>query len=111
MSAKDRRRFYMAVRKEALRAARTWDLSPQTIDAIRKATGMSCGDYTRAAIFYNDGIVRAQVLAAFMYAVALLNGRCHYDVSRDIIPEKWEAGVPSVMTLCISDVPVEGGAK
>lgn len=108
MSAKERRRFYLSVRREALRAAQSWDLSPATIYAIRHATSSSTSEYTRVYMFYNDGIVRAQLLAAFMYASVLLNGRCNYDVARDIIPEKWERS-PSTMLLDISDL--RGGAE
>ena len=104
MSAKDRQRFYLSVRKEALRAARSWDLSPQTIEAIRTAKSSSTTDYTIASLNFADAIVGAQLLAVFVYATVLLGGSCSYSSDEDV-----HVSGGRIMMLEISGR--EGGAR
>ncbi|MBQ6925520.1 MAG: hypothetical protein IJQ73_12845 [Kiritimatiellae bacterium] len=110
---KERLRFFRSVKREALRAARAWDLCPQTVAAIKEAVVSVCAECVRAAIPYGDDVVRAQVLGVFMYATTLLRGRCNHDCARDIVPEKWEKGMTPLMVLEISNIrdAAEGGAE
>ena len=110
MNRNEQLKFYRSVRREALRAANVWDLSPETVAAIRDATVSANAECANVAISYSNGLIRAQVTGVFVYASVLLCGRCGYDAARDITPEAWEKGMTPIMILRISKHR-EGGAR
>lgn len=112
MSRREQLRLYKSVCREALRAANVWNLSQETVAAIKDATVMANAECANVAISYGNGLIRAQVTGVFAYASALLCGCCVCDAARDIIPEAWEKGIGinPIMILRISKHR-EGGAQ
>jgi hypothetical protein len=70
----ENRQRFRRVHGEAMRFARSCDLSPQAVAAIKKARSSSGEEWTTVSVEGGDTIVRAQVLAAFVYASEVLGG-------------------------------------
>lgn len=80
----ENRQRFRRVHGEAMRFARSCDLSPQAVAAIKKARSSSGEEWTTVSVEGGDPIVRAQVLAAFVYASEVLGVAFTHDDHEDL---------------------------
>lgn len=108
MSAKECRKFYLKVRREAMRAARSWDLSPATIDTIRRGSTSCLNDWAVASFEVGDRIVEGQLVAAFTYATCIMNASLSFRADETVHTQH---GTSVIMLDLKPPAAKEGGAE
>ena len=84
MTAKERYRFYLKVRGEAMRFADRLDLSHAMRSAIRSARASSTTAGTVVCVEVRDRLDNVYIVTAFTYAAMLLGGSLSYRCDEDI---------------------------
>ena len=103
MTAKERYRFYLKVRGEAMRFADRLDLSHAMRSAIRSAQANSTTAGTVVSMEFRDRLDKVHIATAFSYAAMLLGGSFSYSSAEDIATSDGK----HIMMIDISN----GGAK